>query len=159
TVKNGSDVTVSNYLGKVHFTSTDGLAGLPADYTFTATNRGVYNFTKLSLSSVGSQKITATDSFRATKNRTKSAIGVNKANTTITEGTSNTTSSFGQSINIFATVNIFAPGAGIADGTVTFSEANTTLGTATLSSGKATLTLNTLSVGNHSVKAIYNGNA
>jgi hypothetical protein len=51
---------VRNYTGTVHFTSTDGAATLPADYTFTAADRGVKVFT-ITPSTAGSLTLTATD--------------------------------------------------------------------------------------------------
>jgi hypothetical protein len=50
----------TGYLGTVHFTSSDGQAALPADYTFTAADQGVHTFT-VTLKTAGSQSITATD--------------------------------------------------------------------------------------------------
>jgi probable HAF family extracellular repeat protein len=50
----------TGYRGTVHFTSSDLLAVLPADYTFTSTDRGVHTFTAI-LNSVGTQSLTATD--------------------------------------------------------------------------------------------------
>lgn len=41
----GYGQVVSNYVGTVHFLSTDPMAKLPADYTFTAADRGVHFFT------------------------------------------------------------------------------------------------------------------
>lgn len=51
---------VRNYTGTVHFTSTDAGATLPADYTFTADDRGVHRFTA-TFATAGSQTLTATD--------------------------------------------------------------------------------------------------
>ena len=51
---------VSNYTGTIHFTSSDSLAGLPPDYTFAAADNGSQTFT-VSLQTVGSQTVTATD--------------------------------------------------------------------------------------------------
>jgi fibronectin type 3 domain-containing protein len=48
------------YRGTVHFTSTDGQAYLPLDYTFTATDKGSHNFAAVLLTP-GVQTITATD--------------------------------------------------------------------------------------------------
>ena len=44
-------------------------------------------------------------------------------------------------------------------GTVTFKDGATVLATRTLSSGRATFTMSTLAVGNHSITAVYGGNA
>ena len=56
-VNGGSD---TNYLGTVHFTSTDPQAKLPANYTFTAANAGTETFAA-TFKTAGSQAITATD--------------------------------------------------------------------------------------------------
>jgi hypothetical protein len=52
---------VTGYRGTVHFSSTDGTAVLPANYTFTAGDAGVHTFTGLVLHKKGKQTITATD--------------------------------------------------------------------------------------------------
>ena len=50
----------TGYTGTVHFTSSDGQAALPADYTFTPGDGGVHTFT-VTLKTAGSQTVTATD--------------------------------------------------------------------------------------------------
>jgi hypothetical protein len=53
---------VTGYTGTVHFTSTDGQAVLPADYTFTTTDAGAHTFTNgVTLKTAGSNTVTATD--------------------------------------------------------------------------------------------------
>lgn len=52
---------VTGYAGTVHFTSSDSLAWLPADYTFTAADAGQHTFTGLILWQTGNQTITAMD--------------------------------------------------------------------------------------------------
>jgi hypothetical protein len=47
----------SNYLGKVHFTSSDAAAQLPADYTYTSADGGRHTFTVV-LNTAGNQTIT-----------------------------------------------------------------------------------------------------
>ncbi len=54
----------TGYTGTVHFTSTDPQAVLPADYTFTAGDRGTFTFTA-TLETAGTQSITATDANNA----------------------------------------------------------------------------------------------
>jgi sugar lactone lactonase YvrE len=49
------------YLGTVHFSSTDPLADLPPDYTFTAADNGVHTFTDVILRTAGNGSVTATD--------------------------------------------------------------------------------------------------
>jgi phospholipase C len=61
----------TNYSGTVHFSSTDGAAILPADYTFTgnggnAGDGGVHSFTGSALNTGGSQSIVAADLAKAT---------------------------------------------------------------------------------------------
>ena len=69
----GTDIA---YIGTVHFTSSDPSATLPADYTFTSSNRGTETFTA-TLQTDGLQSITATD----TSNGAISAsVTVNNAN-------------------------------------------------------------------------------
>jgi hypothetical protein len=56
---------VGGYTGTVHFTSTDSRATLPANYTFTATDKGVHTFTGMVLRKKGTQKITVTDTLNS----------------------------------------------------------------------------------------------
>ncbi len=63
------------YTGTVHFTSSDGRAGLPADYTFTAADGGQHVFT-LMLKTAGTQSLTVTDTVTPTLTATQSGIGV-----------------------------------------------------------------------------------
>jgi hypothetical protein len=66
----------TNYLGTIHFTSTDAQAVLPADYTFTAADAGSHTFTA-TLKTAGAQSITFTDtvntSFTGTQSLTVNA--------------------------------------------------------------------------------------
>ncbi|MBV8529381.1 MAG: IPT/TIG domain-containing protein [Candidatus Dormibacteraeota bacterium] len=55
------------YTGTVGFTSSDGSATLPANYSFTANDGGAHTFTNgVTLRTVGSQSVTATDQANAT---------------------------------------------------------------------------------------------
>ena len=56
---------VTGYIGTIHFTSTDGTASLPPNYTFTAADKGVHTFTRLVLRRKGTQKITLTDTLNS----------------------------------------------------------------------------------------------
>jgi hypothetical protein len=60
TVKGPSGGTTTIYTGRIHFTSSDKKAILPADYTFTAADKGVHSFT-VTLKTAGKQSLTATD--------------------------------------------------------------------------------------------------
>lgn len=60
TALNAASQVSTSYTGTVHFASTDGLAVVPADYTFTVADNGVHVFS-VTLNTPGSQTITATD--------------------------------------------------------------------------------------------------
>jgi len=65
TVKDAYGNVVTGYTGTVHFTSTDTKASLPANYMFTAADKGVHTFTGLVLRKRGTQKITLTDTLNS----------------------------------------------------------------------------------------------
>ena len=56
TVQDSSNHTVTGYTGTVHFTSSDGSAALPGDYTFTSADNGTHTFNVI-LKTAGSQTI------------------------------------------------------------------------------------------------------
>jgi hypothetical protein len=66
------------YGGTVHFTSSDGQAALPADYTFTAGDAGVHSFSP-ALKTAGIQSLTATDNVTATVTGAQTGIAVDPA--------------------------------------------------------------------------------
>src|SRR5262249_55906463 len=51
---------LTGYTGTVHLSSSDAQAVLPADYTFTAADRGIHNFTA-TLKTAGTQSISIAD--------------------------------------------------------------------------------------------------
>jgi FG-GAP-like repeat len=57
--------TAANWLGTVHFSSTDPFAVLPPDYTFTAADHGAHTF-QAAFGSAGLQTLTVTDVHHAT---------------------------------------------------------------------------------------------
>ena len=61
TVEDAYGNIVTGYVGTVHFKSTDRTATLPANYTFTAVDKGVHTFVGLVLRKRGKQTITITD--------------------------------------------------------------------------------------------------
>jgi hypothetical protein len=61
TVEDAYGNVVTGYTGTVHFSSTDNKATLPANYTFTAADKGVHTFTGLILPKKGKQTITVRD--------------------------------------------------------------------------------------------------
>jgi hypothetical protein len=60
TARDSSNNVATGYRGTVHFTSTDGQATLPGDYTFQAADKGVHTF-QATLRTAGSQAITVQD--------------------------------------------------------------------------------------------------
>ena len=66
TVEDAYCNVVLNYVGTIHFSSTDSRGTLPANYTFTAADHGVHTFTGLVLRKTGYQKITITDTRQST---------------------------------------------------------------------------------------------
>jgi hypothetical protein len=88
---------------------------------------------------------------------TNGEVGVdteNRANTTVVAGSSRTSSTYGQSVTLTATVSTTA-----ATGTVTFMDGATILGTGTLSGGTAIFSTSALTAGNHNIIAVYAGNS
>ncbi len=68
------------YRGTIRFTSTDGQATLPRNYTFTAGDNGTHVFGAV-LKTAGTQTLTATDTGTATITGTQSGIAVSPAAT------------------------------------------------------------------------------
>ena len=64
------------YRGKVHFTSTDAQAELPANYTFTAADDGTHVFTGVILKTAGTWSVTATDTAASSITGVQSGIVV-----------------------------------------------------------------------------------
>ena len=78
TAKTPSGNVATSYVGTVHFTSNDGLAVLPADYTFVPADNGVHTFPSgATLKTAGSTlSITATDTVTPTIAGSQSGITV-----------------------------------------------------------------------------------
>src|SRR5207237_651967 len=70
--------TATGYTGTARFTSTDGSATLPANYAFTAADAGVHGFS-VTLKTVGTQSVTATDTVTVSITGVQSGIVVNPA--------------------------------------------------------------------------------
>ncbi len=75
TAQDAGGNTVTNYTGTIHFTSSDGTATLPANYTFVAGDNGVHTFSG-TLRTVGTQSITATDTVTASITGAQTSIVV-----------------------------------------------------------------------------------
>jgi hypothetical protein len=78
TAVNHDGSTDTGYTGTVHFTSSDGQAGLPADYTFTVADGGVQSFSA-TLKTAGIQSLTATDTTTAVITGSETGITVKAA--------------------------------------------------------------------------------
>jgi streptogramin lyase len=70
--------TATTYRGTVHFTSTDGQAVLPGDYTFTAADQGVHTFSA-TLETAEPQSLTVSDTINSSITGTQTGIQVNPA--------------------------------------------------------------------------------
>jgi len=102
----------------------------------------------------------ASYTFTLNGNRTLVAnFTTNKGGTTATVSVAPNPSSYGQAVSFKVTVAAVAPASGTPTGSVTFMDGSTTLGTRTLSNGKAALNAAKLAVGNHSITAVYGGDA
>ena len=82
TAKDANGNTVAEYVGTVHFTSSDAQAVLPADYTFQAADAGVHTFSA-TLKTSGTQSITATDTGNSSINGTQNNIAVSGGTATV----------------------------------------------------------------------------
>jgi hypothetical protein len=151
-----SNNVVPGYTGTVHFTSTDGAATVPANYTFTGADNGVHTFS-VTLFTGGNQTVTATDTVTASINGTSGTITVSGAKTTIVVSSSLNPSNAGQPVTFTATAS--SSGGTPTGGTVTFSDGAQVIGSAALTSGIATFTTSLLTVGNHSISANFGGTA
>jgi hypothetical protein len=78
TLKDAFGNIASGYTGTVTFSSSDPIAALPANYTFTAADAGVHTFTA-ALKRAGTQSITVTDTAVPTLTSTESGIVVSAA--------------------------------------------------------------------------------
>jgi hypothetical protein len=85
-------------------------------------------------------------------------LTVTAATTSTTLSASTTSSVYGQSVTLTATVAAAAPSAATpTGGTVTFMVDGTTLATAALSGGTASLVTTAITAGTHGLSAVYNG--
>jgi Bacterial Ig-like domain (group 3)/Abnormal spindle-like microcephaly-assoc'd, ASPM-SPD-2-Hydin len=79
TAKDAGGDTATGYSGTVAFTSTDGDASLPSEYTFTGADNGSHTFTDVTLVTAGSQTVTATDTVTSSIAGTSGSITVDPA--------------------------------------------------------------------------------
>ena len=81
TAEDAANNTVTSYSGTVHFTSSDGAAALPADYTFTAGDLGSRVF-DVTLNTAGTRSIRATDTVTSSITGAQTGIVVTTSGTT-----------------------------------------------------------------------------
>jgi len=120
---------------------------------------GLASFSTKTLA-VGSQAITAV--YRGDTNFITSTSPplnqtVNQDGTSTALVSSASSSVYGQSVTLTATVSAATPGSGTPTGSVTFMDGSTKLDTATLTAGMASFKTSTLAVGSHSITAVYGG--
>ncbi len=94
----------TNYTGTVHFASTDSRAGLPADYTFLASDQGSKTFAGVVLKTAGTESLTVTDVANATLTTSQNNITVSPTSAaTLTAGSVPTQITAGVASNITLT--------------------------------------------------------
>lgn len=71
--------TVTGYTGTIHFTSSDAQAVLPTDYTYIGADNGTHTFSGLTLRTIGTQSITASNMAAASFSGTQPGIVINSA--------------------------------------------------------------------------------
>src|SRR6185295_13782873 len=94
--------TATGYVGTVHFTSTDGAANLPVNYTFTGGDAGAHMFSA-TLNTVGNQTITATDTVSAAITGTSNAVSVSPGQATHFSVTAPASTTAGAAFNFTVT--------------------------------------------------------
>jgi hypothetical protein len=149
---------VTGYAGKVHFTSTDAKAGLPADYTFAGNDAGSHTFSA-TLFTAGTQSLTVSDKLTpASSKGTEGGILVDPAAVTtfIVSGfPSSTTAGDAHDFTVTAK-DAYGNTATNYTGTITFSSNDPSSdaslpGDATLTDGVGTFSASLVSAGTRSI--------
>ncbi len=137
TALNADGSTDTNYTGTVHFTSSDPLALLPANYTFTTADAGVHTFSA-TLKTAGNQSITATDTTTGSVTGSDTGITVTPAAASqLVFGQQPSTTTAGQTISPAVTVDVEDPYGNRV--TSDSSTVTVTLSSGTFASGSATV--------------------
>ncbi len=140
-------------------TFTDGVTALGSAPLSAQTGFAQASFQALALA-VGTHAVTAQyggDVNFSPRSASFSQV-VQQASTLTALGSGSSPSNVGAAVTLKATVSPLSPGAGLATGSVTFTEAGGTLGTSNLDgSGIATLTVSSLGLGQHVIDATYGG--
>lgn len=155
--KDSSGSTAANYTGTVHFTSTDPLAVLPVNYTFTVGNAGLHTFAPgVTFNTAGNITLTARDTGNTNISGFQLAyVGLATTTTSVTPAPN--PSVFGQPVILTAAVT--TTNGGTPTGTVTFKDGINALGSAVLVGGSAQWITSSLTVGTHGITAVYAGDA
>ena len=105
TAKDAHGNTATSYTGNVTFSSTDGSAVLPGNYTFVAGDNGSHTFASgVTLKTAGSQTVTATDTVTGSINGTSGSVTVNPAAAaTLQVSPAGTTQTAGTAFNVTVT--------------------------------------------------------
>ena len=152
TARDASNNVATGYTGTVQITSSDGLAVLPSNYTFTLGDAGARVF-GITLKTPGTQSITATDTSVGSINGSQAGIVVTlpATVTTITGVTLATPTVVGQAYTVNVSVTSTA---GTPTGSVAVSDAAATC-TVTLAAGIGSCSLVSTSVGVKTITATY----
>jgi FG-GAP-like repeat/FG-GAP repeat len=82
-IQDSGNSPAGNYTGKIHFTTSDPAASLPADYTFSLADNSTKSF-NLTLKTTGAQTLTVTDTVNSTLTQTLNPTVVAGTATTVT---------------------------------------------------------------------------
>ena len=161
TAKDSSNNTATSYGGTVHFTSSDGAAVLPANYSLNGGDAGSHTFA-VTLKTAGSQSVTATDTANASITGTDT-VTVASAGAThfAVSAPASATAGSAFSTDVTALDQFNNTAAGYA-GTVHFtsSDGQAVLpANSTLSSGAGTFSVTLKTAGSQSVTATDTANA
>jgi hypothetical protein len=151
--------TDTGYTGTAHFTSSDGAANLPVDYTFVAGDNGAHTFSA-KLNTAGNQTITAT---QGAVTGTSNTVTVGAGSATHFSVTAPANATAGSAFNFAVTaLDQFNNTATGYAGTVHFSSsdgAGTVPVDSTLSSGTGIFSANLRTAGNQTITAKDTANA
>ena len=150
--RDASNNVATGYTGTVHITSSDGLAVLPSNYTFTVGDGGVRIFSA-TLKTAGTQSITATDTATGSINGSQSGIVVTlpPTTTTVTGVNLGTATVVGQAYTVSVSVTSTS---GTPTGSVSVSDSVATC-PVTLSGGTGSCTLTSTTPGTKTITATY----
>jgi hypothetical protein len=157
TARDANGNVATGYLGQVHFSSNDGAATLPADYTMLPEDAGVHTFEyAVTLRTSGTRSVTVSDASNGSVTGSTN-VTVALAETTTTVDSTPNASAPGATVTFTAHVSSNSPGS--ITGTATFKDGGSTIGTAPVTNGEATLTTSSLALGSHAITVVYGGSS